>query len=420
MHRRFIMKGFSSGAGKFVNISSERLELLGKLLVDDLPNILRKGVRDWLFERSSLLAEVLLAAEVDEIVGRRSERNVDRESVRWGKQDGSILIAEQRVPIKKPRVRTNHGGSEIVLETYKVLNDREFLNEQAAAKMLSGVSTRRLAETLEKGLSARGVSRQVISERGAADMAKRLEYFQTRTLEDVELLAIFIDGIHIGDDVYVAAMGMDTNGEKHILGFEPGSTEGSVTCKTLIRDLIERGFLKAEENYLFVVDGGKALKKAIKSIFGKRAQIQRCIVHKKRNVTAKLPKKVHEWFLGRFNAAYGKTTQKEAERAFDQLRKDLLLQRRVGAANSLLEGLQDLLTLHRLGINGRLRKSLYSTNCIESVFSAARYYTRNVKRWQGEQQSSAWLAAGLLEAEGNLRRVPGYTQINKLKQALGR
>lgn len=414
------MKGSSSRSAKSVNTSSKRLEYLSKFLVDDLADILRTGVREWLFERSNWLAEILLAAEVEEVVGGRNEQNPERDCVRWGRQKGSVLIGEQRIPIRKPRVRTKGGGSEIELETYKALNEKDFLNEQAAAKLLSGVSTRRFVETLENGLNAKGVSRQVISERAAAAMGKRLEYFETRTLEGIELLAVFIDGIHMGDDVYVAAMGMDTSGQKHILGFEPGCTEGSVTCRALIRSLIERGFLKAEENYLFVVDGGKALKKAIKSIFGKRAQVQRCIVHKKRNVTAKLPKKMHDWFLGKFNAAYSKTTHKEAERAFDQLRRDLLVQRRQGAANSLLEGLQDLLTLHRLGINGRLRKSLYSTNSIESIFSAARYYTRNVKRWQGEEQSSAWLAAGLLEAEDSLRRVPGYTQINKLKQVLGR
>ena len=414
------MKGSSTKLAQSVNVSKKRLELLSKLLVEDLPSVLQVGVREWLVARSTLLAEVLLAAEVDGIAGQRNERNSERECVRWGTQDGSILVMEQRLPVDKPRVRTKGGGSEIGLETYKALNDKSFLNEQAAAKLLSGVSTRRFEGTLERALDARGVSRETISKRGAAEMAKRLEHFQTRQLEGVELLAVFMDGIHLGDDVYVAAMGIDITGEKYILGFEPGSTEGSTTCQRLIRSLIERGFLTEEHNYLFVVDGGKALKKAIKSIFGKRAYIQRCIVHKKRNVTSKLPKKMHDWFLGKFNAAYGKQSAKEAEAAFDQLRLDLLLARRQGAAGSLGEGLQDLLTLHRMGIQGMLRRSLYSTNCIESVFSAARYYTRNVKRWYGEQQSNAWLAAGLLEAEGNLRRVPGYTQINKLKQVLGR
>lgn len=161
-------------------------------------------------------------------------------------------------------------------------------------------------------------------------------------------------------------------------------------------------------------------KTADTSAFGRRAEIQRCIVHKKRNVLAKLPTKLHDWCSQKFNAAYNKKTAKQAEAAFDQLRRDLVLARRQGAADSLVEGLQELLTLHRLGIDGKLRKSLYSTNCIESMFSTALYYSRNVKRWQGEQQASAWLATGLLEAESNLRRIPGYTQINKLKKALGR
>jgi transposase-like protein len=216
----------------------------------------------------------------------------------------------------------------------------------------------------------------------------------------------------------VTAVGVDSQGRKHVLGFEPGSTENSGVCRSLISNLIERGVLEESGGMLFVVDGGKGLQKAITEVFGKRVEIQRCTVHKKRNVLDKLPKKEHEEFKQKFNAAYNKKTFKEAEKAFVALRTELILRRRSGAANSLTEGLQQILTLHKLGITGTLRRSLNTTNSIESVFSAARYYTRNVKRWQKEEQMERWIAAGLLEAEQKLRKVPGHTNLKKLKQAL--
>jgi transposase-like protein len=186
----------------------------------------------------------------------------------------------------------------------------------------------------------------------------------------------------------------------------------------LLSKLIDRGVLNEAGGILFVVDGGKGLLKAIREVFGKRAHVQRCTIHKRRNVEDKLPDNLKQEFRHKFNAAYNKKNYKDAEAAFAELRDWLILQRRTAAANSLLEGQLQMLTLHRLGITGTLRRSLCTTNCIESIFSAARYYTRNVKRWRGEDQMNRWIASGLLEAERNLRRVPGRTQINKLKQAL--
>ena len=401
-----------------VNISKERLDSLTKLLIDDIGEIVSKGVNEWLKEKSLLLAELLLNAEVLERVGDRNERNKDRDCVRWGQQDGSILLLEQRVPIAKPRVRTKGGTSEVELEMYKQLNDKEFLNEQATAKLLSGTSTRRFEKTLDKMLRGRGVGRQTISQRAMTEMSVRLQEFQTRSLKHAEIIVVFIDGIHLGDTVYVAAVGVDTEGRKHVLDFEPGSTESSSVCRGLLRNLLEREILNEERSYLFVVDGGTGVRKALREVFGKRANVQRCTVHKKRNVKDKLPKHLQEEFIQKFNAAYNKRTFKEAEAAFVKLRYELVLQRRQAAANSLAEGLQDILTLHRLGIQGVLRRTLNSTNCIESVFSAARYYSRNVKRWRKEEQMERWMATGLLEAEKKLRRIPGYTNLKQLIKAL--
>lgn len=401
-----------------VNVSKQRLDVLTKLLIDDRKEIVNAGLREWLNNGIVLIAKMLLNSEVLELVGERHDRNRDRDCVRWGEQDGSVLLLEQRVPISKPRVRTKGGHAEVELQMYKQLNDKNFLNEQAAAKLLSGTSTRRFKRTLENMLDGRGVGRQTVSQRAIAEMSHRFEEFRTRNLENKEIVVVFIDGIHLGDTVYIAAVGIDRQGYRHVLDFEPGTIESSYICRGLLRNLLERKILSEEGRYLFVIDGSKALKKAIKEVFGDRSYIQRCTVHKKRNIKDKLPNYMQEEILQKFNAAYSKKTHKAAQAAFAKLQQELTFKRRHAAAASLTEGLQDLLTLHKLGITGVLRKSLYTTNCIESVFSAARYYSRNVKRWRKEEQMERWMAAGLLEAEKNLRRLPGYTNMKQLIQAL--
>jgi putative transposase len=328
------------------------------------------------------------------------------------------LVAASLSPsLEKPRVRTM-GGSEVELKTYTDLNSPELLNEAAAAKLITGVSTRRYPKTVEKLLRGRGIGRQTISHRGAEEMAKQLAVFQTRSFEGTEFVAIFMDGIGLGERISVAAVGMDKDGKKHVLGFEQGSTENSGTCRKLLSHLIDRGILEADGGYLFIIDGGKGLLKAINEVFGNRIEVQRCTEHKKRNVEDQLPKQLHKWFRQKFASAYNKKSHKEAEKAFANLRRELEKAGYSKAAISLLEGSSQMLTLHKLGVTGALRRSLCTTNSIESLFSAGRYYMRNVKRWRNEEQRDRWLAAGLLEAEKNLRSVPGYTQIKKLKEAL--
>ena len=321
------------------------------------------------------------------------------------------------MPLEKPRVRTS-GGSEVELKTYQALNAPELLNQSAAEKLLIGVSTRKFPKTVERVLRSRGIGRQTISSRGAEDMAKQLTEFQTRAFEKTEFVTVFIDGIGLGDRICVAAVGVDGTGKKHVLGFEQGSTENSGVCRKLLSGLINRGILEAEGGYLFVVDGGTGLFKALNEVFGNRIQIQRCTEHKKRNVEDQLPKCMHKIFRQKFAAAYSKQNHKEAEAALAKLRRELDKAGYKKASISLLEGSTQILTLHKLGITGTLRQSLCTTNSIESIFSAARYYTRNVKRWRTEDQRDRWLASGLLEAERNLRRVPGHTQLPKLKAAL--
>lgn len=413
------MSRSSDTDGRLVKLSKGRKDLLTQLLGMESKQILEQGVAGTIRELLVLMAELLVNTEVIEKAGERYGRDPEKSCSRWGTQAGSVLVMEQRVPIKKQRLRAGGAnGSEVELATYEQLNNKDFLNEQAGAKLLSGVSTRRFEKTVEQLLRGKGIGRQTISRRGIADMTRKLEEFRERSLEGLDILVVFVDGIHLGETVYVTAVGIDSQGRKHVLGFEPGSTESSGVCRSLLSNLIERKILDESGGVLFVVDGGKGLKKAIREVFNKRVQVQRCTVHKKRNVQDKLPKKEHEEFNQKFNAAYNKKSFKEAEKAFVALQRELIIKRRSAAANSLTEGLLEILTLHRLGIQGTLKRSLNTTNCIESVFSAARYYTRNVKRWNKEEQMERWIAAGLLEAEQKLRKVPGYTGLNKLKQAL--
>jgi transposase-like protein len=407
----------SAKSGTSVKVSKERKETLTELLDLDSKKLVRASVHEYLHEMMLFTAELLMNKEVMELAGGRYRRNKERDCQRWGSQPGCGILLGQKIPLMKPRVRTT-GGSEVELKTYEALNSPELLNEGAAARLITGVSTRRYPKTVEKLLRGKGIGRQTISSRGAQEMARQLEEFQTRSFEGAEFVTIFMDGIGLGERICVAAVGMDKDGKKHVLGFEQGSTENSGTCRKLLSNLIDRGILDADESYLFVIDGGKALLKAIKEVFGNRSEVQRCAEHKKRNVEDQLPKQMHRIFREKFTAAFSKKSHKEAEREFAKLRRELEKAGYRKAATSLLEGSSQLLTLHKLGITGTLRRSLCTTNSIESLFSAGRYYMRNVKRWRNEEQMDRWLAAGLLEAERNLRSVPGYTQIPKLRAAL--
>jgi putative transposase len=402
-----------------VKLSKVRKDHLTEVLDFDLKCILEHGIRQTMHEYLQLLAELLINSEVIELVGKRSERSKERSANRWGSQDGSVALLEQRVAIEKPRVRTaGRNGTEVQLETYQALNDPTFLNEQAGAKLLAGLSTRNVPKVLEKLLDGRGIGRQTISNRAVQEMSKQLETFKSRTFGRLEFPVIFIDGVGLGDNLFVTAIGVDKSGAKHVLDFELGSTENSGTCKRLLSNLIERGVLDADGGHLFAIDGGKALRKAIADTFGNTVHVQRCLQHKKRNVEDKLPDYKRQNFCQRFSAAYSKKTLRGAEAAFRTLMRDLERDGYKAAAKSLLEGNSELLTLHRLKIEGTLKKSLCTTNIIESLFSNARYQLRNVKRWRKEEQMERWLAASLLKAEQSLRRVPGYTQMPKLIAAL--
>lgn len=406
----------SNKTTQLVKLTPQRRELIRDLLGVDHKTVIEEGLFEFMNELSVLAALLVIESEVEELAGRRYQRDESKEFSRYGTQKGKIIVQGQKVPIDKQRVRTKNKKAEIALQTYKALNENDVLNKEMAQKLIMGLSTRNYGKITNKLLESTTRSRQSISRRAKVTMEKKLEEFRNRSIEKLNIEVILIDGIHLKDRVHVVALGIDKYGKKHILGMEQGSTEKSGICKSLIANMFERG-LNENKKYLFVVDGSKALKKAIVEVFGKQAEIQRCIQHKKENILDRLPQKHHKWFQQKFNSAYNKRTYKGASKAFQKLRTKLSLISQ-SATNSFTEGLEDLLTLHRLGIDGVLRKSLCTTNSIESIFSSARYYLRNVKRWRKEFQMERWMATGLLEAESNLKRVRGYTKMSQLSNAL--
>jgi len=410
------LKRSSCAKGATVKVSKQRLEHVSELLDIDIREFIRIGVDEYLAQTLRLFAEMLMSTEVTEKAGKRYERGADKTCVRWGSQDSSAFVLGQRVPIDKPRIRTPDGKAELPLDTAELLADPKVLDENAAKRLMIGVSTRRYVDTVDGLIQERGIGRQSISRKGAEYMARKLEEFQARPLNNIDLVCVLIDGIHIDGTVHIVALGIDVQGKKHVLGMTPGETEDHIVCCDLLGNLVERGVTEIG-GLLFIIDGGKGLRKAIRKFYGKRVAVQRCLIHKIRNLESHTPKSIHQELRHKVQAAFSLETLVDAETAFDELRRELSMIR-PSAENSLLEGLGELLTLHRLGITGALRKSLCTTNSIESIFSTARYYSRNVKRWRGEKQAQRWLAAGLLEAETKLNPVNGYTRLKELKKNL--
>lgn len=409
----------SSTGTPSVKLSKERKDTLTQLLNFDRKSMVKEGLQQSVVNMLALFAELLINDEVLELAGPRHSRSKERTVSRWGSQAGSIKLLEQSVPIDKPRLRAGgRAGSDIELSSYKELNDSEFLNEKAAATLLAGLSTRNTKKALTEVLNGRGTGRQTISARGLSEMTRQLELFKSRRLDNTDIVTVFIDGVGLADRLFVTALGLDKTGKKIVLDFEHGSTENSGICRKLLSNLIDRGILHETGGVLFIIDGGKGIRKAIKDVFGTTVEVQRCTEHKRRNVKDELPKEAQKNFSQKYSAAINKPTWKTAQNALARLKAELELKGHKSAATSLLEGGSELLTIHRLGVTGALRRSLLSTNCIESMFSTARYLTRNVKRWQKEEQMERWLAASLLLAEKNMRRLPGYTQMPKLVSAL--
>ncbi len=368
-----------------------------------------------------VLAE-LMEEEVDEVVGPKGRHDRDRAAVRHGHEAGEVTLGGRRLGVERPRVRSADGRSELPLATYAHFADRDQLSRVVLERMLAGVSTRRYRRTQEPVGSeveraARSTSRSAVSRSFVERTRRSLGELMSRRLEDVRLAAMMIDGLELQGHTNVVALGITTEGVKIPLGLWEGSTENATVATALLSDLVERG-LDPAQGILFVIDGAKALRKAIRNVFGE-APVQRCVRHKERNVLEHLPERDRPPVQLRLRRAWA---LEDHTRALDQLRQlaGELDRSYPGAAGSLREGMEETLTLTRLGVTGSLKRTLESTNPCESMIEIVRRTQHNVKRWSSGEMALRWTAAGMLEAEQQFRKIIGYRDLATLVIAIER
>ncbi len=392
-------------------------EALGQLVASAKEGLLALSVGVGL----GVLAE-LMEEEVVDVVGAKGKHNADRVAVRHGHESGEVTLGGRRVPVERPRVRSADGGSEVRLASYEHFADRDPLSRSVLERMLAGVSTRRYRRTQEPvgaelEQTARSTSRSAVSRTFIERTRRSLAELMSRRLDDVRLAVMMIDGLELQGRCCVVALGITTEGMKIPLGLWEGSTENAAIATALLSDLVERG-LDPEQGILFVIDGAKALRKGIRNVFGE-APVQRCLRHKERNVLDHLPERERPTVKQRLRRAWALD---DHDRALEQLR---VLARELehsypGAAGSLREGLEETLTLTRLGVCGNLRRTLESTNPCESMIEIVRRTQRNVKRWSSGEMALRWTAAGMLEAERQFRKIIGYRDLATLVVAIER
>lgn len=352
------------------------------------------------------LAEFILYAEREERAGPDYQPRQEG-LYKWASQPGSVLLGGQKVGVERPRLR--RGDKEVGLQSYQAMRDTEGFSQELLGKSLAGLSARRYRETVVGAAEAFGVSPSAVSERLVQATTQKLKEFRERRLEDFPVFAVFLDTVHRGGTAFVVALGLDAHGQKRALGFWEGATENAEVGHMLLEDLEQRG-LRLSAKVLFIIDGGKGTAKALKERYGRKLLVQRCTIHKDRNLQAHLPKKHRQEAHRRFRVALEQNDYKEAEKLLKEL-EGWLRGINESAADSLLEAFQELLTLHRLKVPALLRKTLHSTNPIESLFSRVRACEKNLKRYRNSRMAQRWLASVLLYAERSFRTTKGHEDI---------
>jgi len=362
----------------------------------------------------------LMEAEVTEVAGPKGKHDGDRSAYRHGHEDATVALGGRRVPVRRPRLRSVE-DTEVHLDSYDTFSSADLLTAHTVAAMMAGLSTRRYDKALEPvgaevADKASSTSRSAVSRRFVDATAGRLAEFRARPLDDAKWLVIFVDGFDFAGHTMVGALGVTADGTKVPLGVVEGSTENAGVVRGLVTGLRDRG-VDDGDGILFVLDGGKALARAVKDVFGAKALIQRCRLHKERNVADHLPEAERLWVLRKMRQAWKNPDADEAERDLRDLASRL---ERINpdAAGSLREGLAEMFTVTRLGVRGTLLATVMSTNPVESMIEIVRNHARNVKRWKPGDMRLRWAAAGMLEAAGQFRRIKGYSQLPQLAEAI--
>ena len=382
------------------------------LLVDTRTELLELALRSGLKVFTTMLEEDRTA-----ICGLRYAHEPDRPASRAGSVRSEVVLGGRTVAIQRPRVRTADG--EVALPTFATMAHRDPLDRRVVEQMLVGVATRQYARSLEPitaDIESRGTSKSAVSRRFVAKTQAQLETWQAAPLEDLDLVGLLLDGVHVGEHCLIVALGVASDGTKHALGLWEGSTENATVCQSLLSNLQSRG-LRTDRSLLVLLDGSQALRKAVRETFGNVALVQRCQIHKLRNILDHLPERQRPWVKAIVLRAYRSADVATATRLLQDLARRLDTGH-PSAAASVREGLAETLTIIALGLSEALRRSFSTTNAVESLISRTRHVKRNVKRWRGGQMVVRWVAAGVLEAVKGFRRLQGHKELPKLIAAL--
>jgi putative transposase len=393
-----------------------------RLALAGIAGVAREGLLAMSVAAGMAVMRTMFDAEIAAACGPKGKHDPDRCASRHGGGRGSVVLGGRRVPVTRPRARTSD-GNEVPLATYDLFTAEDQLTAVVMERMLAGLATRRHVRAAEPvghevEVSASATSRSAISRRFVSQTKTALAELLARDLSALDIKVLMIDGEHIADHCCVVALAITADGTKVPVGLWEGSTENKTVVTHLLADLVSRG-LDAEDGLLVVIDGAKALSAAVKAVFGSKAAIQRCAVHKRRNIAEHLPESERGWVdlklvraLNNPDAAAGLRDAKALATALER--------KHPGAAASLREGLEELFTVARLSITGTLAKTLVTSNPIESMISIARTTNRNVTRWRDGQMVLRWTVAGMLNAQRSFRRVRGYKQMPQLIAALRR
>lgn len=376
---------------------------------------LHKGVGELVRQAGLQLIQLLMEEEVKLLVGERSQSLRERTANRWGTERGYCVVMGQKVPVERPRVRSTK-DREIRLGSYEMFHRGEPLTETVWEKLMLGLTTRKYGDAVRQFTDAYGLEKSAVSEHFIEASRVKLKELMERRLDKKKFCALLVDATPFVGQQMVAALGIGYDGTKTVLGIWQGATENATVVGELLGDLMNRG-LDFTVPRLYVLDGGKALHAAVKKYAGESAPIQRCQVHKRRNVLDHITDDNKPLVAKKLNEAYAMEEYAAARQALDGLHRELM-HLNPSAARSLAEGLDETLTVHRLHVPQQLRMTLASTNVIESAFSIVETVCRNVKRWHGGDQRERWIGSGLLMAEKQFRRVRGHKQIPVLIRVL--
>lgn len=376
----------------------------------DIAERLRNGVDHMLFEAELELLQLIMNDEVNWLSGQRYGRGDGRILQRWGTAPGSVIVHAQKAPLQRPRIRSGNG--DVKLGSYELFRGDEEMQRRVWSRVMRGLTMRGYDPAIRERERAFGLSKSAISDRFVVASSEQVRELIQRDLSKLDLSVLMMDGVEYRGEHFVVALGIDQSGAKTILGFHQGATENQQICDQLLNELVGRG-LNLKNNVLAVIDGSRALRASIKKHGGDRILVQRCQLHKRGNITAHFADDQQKYWDRKLANAYDLLSYQDAKRTLNQIHRELM-DVNPSAARSLEEGLEETLTIHRIGVPAELRRVLRTTNPIESAFSRVRTVCRNVKRWRDGDHRERWIGSALIFVEKQFRRIVGCHAMPKL------